>query len=86
VNYVEKELNKSNYITFRNEYFDDMRGQRTGFRTKYYEGFLGYGHWLGTTMLLRPELRYEHSFDVLAYSSGTKKSQFVFASDIIWFF
>ena len=26
VNYVERELNKSNCITFRNEYFDDMRG------------------------------------------------------------
>jgi hypothetical protein len=55
-----------------------MKGQRTGFKTKYYEGFLGYGHWIGTTMLFRPELRYEHSFDVPAYSSGTKKSQFVF--------
>ncbi|HEX8798570.1 MAG TPA: outer membrane beta-barrel protein, partial [Terriglobales bacterium] len=86
VNYVEREFNKSNYITFRNEYFDDIKGQRTGFKTKYYEGFLGYGHWIGTTMLFRPELRYEHSFDVPAYSSGTKKSQLVFASDLIFFF
>ena len=37
-------------------------------------------------MLPRPELPYEHSFDVPAYSSGTKKSQFVLASDIVWFF
>jgi len=86
VNYVEREFNKSNYMTFRNEYFDDMKGQRTGFKTKYYEGFLGYGHGIGTTMLFRPELRYEHSFDMPAYSSGTKKSQFVFASDVIFFF
>ena len=26
----------------------------------YYDGFLEYGHWIGTTMLFRPELRYEH--------------------------
>ena len=37
-------------------------------------------------MLPRPELRYGHSFDVPAYASGTKKSQFVLASDIFWFF
>ena len=39
VNYVEREFNKSNYITFRNEYRDDMKGPRTGCRTKYYEDF-----------------------------------------------
>jgi len=37
-------------------------------------------------MLPRLERRYEHSFDVPAYSSGTKKSQFVLASNIAWFF
>ena len=80
--YVEREFNKANYIAFRNEYFDDMNGQPTGFKTKYYAGFLGYG----TTMLFSPELRYQHSFHVPAYSSGTKKSQFIFASDVIFFF
>jgi hypothetical protein len=85
-NYVERQINKSNYLTFRNEYFNDIKGQRTGFKTQYYEGFLGYGHWIGTTMLFRPELRYERAFDAPAYSSGTKKSQFIFASDIIFFF
>jgi hypothetical protein len=86
VNYVEKELNKSNYLSFRNEYFDDIRGQRTGFKTRYYEGLLGWGHWIGTAILLRPELRYEHAFDAAAYDNGTKKTQFMFASDIIWFY
>lgn len=86
VNYVEKELNKSNYLTFRNEYFDDIKGQRTGFKSRYYEGFVGWGHWIGTTILFRPELRYERSFDTPAYNNGTKKNQFMFASDIIWFF
>ena len=86
LNYVEKELNKANYLSFRNEYFDDIRGQRTGFKTRYYEGLLGWGHWIGSTILLRPELRYEHAFDAPAYDNGTKKTQFMFASDIIWFF
>ena len=86
VNYTEKEFNKSNYLSIRNEYFDDIRGQRTGFKSRYTESFLGWGHWVGSTVLFRPELRFEHSYDARAYSNGTKSSQFVFASDVIFFF
>jgi hypothetical protein len=86
LNYLEKEISKSNYISFRNEYFDDMRGQRTGFRTPYTESFLGWGHWIGTTILFRPELRFERSYNVPAYDNGTKKNQLTFASDMIFFF
>ena len=86
VNYVEKQFGKHDYLTIRNEYFDDIQGQRTGFKTKYTEHLLGWGHWIGTTILFRPELRYEHSYDVPAYNTGTKKDQLVFASDVIFFF
>ena len=86
VNYVEKELNKHNYFTIRNEVMDDMRGQRTGFKTKYSEHLLGWGHWIGTTVLLRPELRFERSYDVPAYDNGTKKNQLMLAGDLIYFF
>jgi hypothetical protein len=86
VNYVGKELNKRNYFTIRNEYMNDMRGQRTGFKTKYTEHLIGWGHWIGTTVLLRPELRFERSYDVPAYDNGTKKNQFMFAGDVIYFF
>src|SRR5579862_590590 len=86
VNYVEKELNKHNYFTIRNEYMDDMRGQRTGFKTKYTEHLIGWGHWIGTTVLLRPELRFERSYEVPAYDNGTKKNQLMLAGDVIYFF
>jgi hypothetical protein len=86
VNYVEKQFSKRDYFTIRNEFFDDAKGQRTGFKTKYSEHLLGWGHWIGTTILLRPELRYERSYDVPAYNNGTKKDQLVFASDVIFFF
>jgi hypothetical protein len=62
VNYVEKPLSKRDYFTIRNEYMDDMRGQRTGFKTKYSEHLIGWGHWIGSTILFRPELRFEGSF------------------------
>jgi hypothetical protein len=94
VNYVERQFNKHNYLTIRNEFFDDMEGQRTGTRTKYSEHLAGWGHWVGTTILFRPELRFEHSYNLPAYDSpclpcgqpGTKKSQLTLSSDLIFFF
>lgn len=94
VNYVEKQFSKHDYLTIRNEFFNDRQGQRTGTKTKYSEHLIGWGHWFGTTILLRPELRFEHSYDRPAYDSpclpcgspGTKKGQLTFASDAIFFF
>ena len=68
-----------------NEYLDS-KGQRTGFKTKYTEHDLSWNHWIGTTVVFRPELRYEHAYDPPAYDNGTKKSQFMFAAHVIWFY
>jgi Putative beta-barrel porin-2, OmpL-like. bbp2 len=86
VNYVEKQFSARDYLSIRNEYFNDIKGQRTGCRTQYSEHLIGWGHWIGTTILVRPELRFEHSYNAPAYNGGTKKSQLVFASDIILHF
>lgn len=94
VNYVERQFSKHNYMTIRNEFVDDVAGQRTGTKTKYSEHLFGWGHWIGTTVLLRPEIRFEHSYTRPAYDSpclpcglpGTKKSQLTIASDAIFFF
>jgi hypothetical protein len=86
LNYVEKELNKKNYISVRNEYFDDIKGQRTGYKSRYTEHLVGWGHWVGSTILFRPELRFERSYDVPAYDNGTKKNQLMLAGDMIFFF
>jgi hypothetical protein len=86
VNYLEHQVSPHDYISIRNEFFDDMRGQRTGFKTRYSEHLIGWGHWIGTTVLFRPELRYEHSYDSPSYQNGTKTSQLTAAGDIIWFF
>ena len=86
LNYFEKQLSKHDYLTIRNEYFDDLVGQRTGFKTPYTEHLLGWGHWVGTTVLFRPELRWEHSYSLPVYDNGTRHSQLTFASDVIFFF
>lgn len=86
VNYVEHEFSKRSYLSIRNEIVDDMKGQRTGYKTKYSEHMVGWGYWIGSTVTFRPEIRYEHSYDVAAYDNGTKKNQFIVAGDVIYHF
>lgn len=86
VNYTNRQIGKKDFITFRNEFFNDIKGQRTGYKSRYSEDGIGWNHWWGTTMVFRPELRFEHSYDAPAYQNGTKHSQFMFAGDIIVFF
>lgn len=86
VNYVEYERNAHNYFSFRNEFVDDIKGQRTGYATKYSEHLISYGHWIGSTLLFRPEIRLEHSYNLAAYDLGTKKTQFVVAGDLTYHF
>jgi opacity protein-like surface antigen len=87
VNYQNFKLSKSDYLVFRNEYFDDVRGQRTGTQTKYSTHAIGFGHWFDVwgenTGLFRPELRYEHSYNAPAYNLGTRKDQLILAADVI---
>jgi Putative beta-barrel porin-2, OmpL-like. bbp2 len=86
VNYFVKEINTHNYLTFRNEFVDDIKGQRTGYATKYSEHLISYGRWIGSTVLFRPEVRLEHSYNLAAYDLGTKKTQFVIAGDLTYHF
>ena len=81
--YVMYKLTDRDYIGMRSEAFDDVRGQRTGFATLYTETTLGWVHWLTPSIEIRPEIRYDHSYNAAAYSNGTKKDQFVFATDVL---
>ena len=86
VGYLNYQIDAKNFISVRNEYFDDIRGQRTGFKTKYTEHMISWNHWIGSTIVFRPEVRYEHAYDAPAYNNGTKKSQLMFAGDMIFFY
>ena len=86
VNYVERQVGKRNYISIRNEYFDDIKGQRTGYKTRYSEHLLGWGHWIGSTILLRPEISYLRAYNYPAFDAGAKKNQTMLAGDVIWFY
>ena len=86
VNYLERQFSKHDYMSIRNEYFDDIVGQRTGVKNRYSEHLIGWGHWIGTTILLRPEVRFEHAYDRPIYDDGGKQSQLTLAGDVIFFF
>lgn len=83
VNYQNFKLSKKDYIVLRNEYFDDVRGQRTGTQTRYSTHGIGYGHWLAENVLFRPELRFEHAYDAPAYNNGTRRNQLIVAADLV---
>jgi Putative beta-barrel porin-2, OmpL-like. bbp2 len=86
VNYVEKEFSPKLFVSFRSEVVNDRRGQRTGYTTKYSENTLSLTKWIGSTIQIRPELRFEHAYDQPAYDGGRTHSQFTAASDLIFHF
>jgi hypothetical protein len=75
VNYFNVELNTNNMISFRNEFYDDVQGQRTGFATRYSSHTLGLTHWVTPDLEIRPEIRYERAYDFPAYNNGRKYYQ-----------
>ncbi|MGA3091710.1 MAG: outer membrane beta-barrel protein [Terriglobales bacterium] len=86
VNFLQKELSAHNFVSFRSDFLDDKKGQRTGYATKYSENTIMWCHWFGTTVQLRPELRFERAWLQKAYDTGRRQSQFTAASDLIFHF
>lgn len=86
VNFLQKELSAHDFLSFRNDFLDDKKGQRTGYGTRYSEDSITWCHWLGTTVQLRPEVRFERAWDARAYDGGRKHNQTTLASDLIFNF
>ena len=81
--YVQKELSPHDYLSFRTDFLNDKKGQRTGYQTRYSENTLSWNHWFGSTVQLRPELRFDHAWDQPGYDDGRHSNQFTAASDLI---
>jgi hypothetical protein len=83
VNYANRQISAHDFISFRSDFLNDKKGQRTGTATKYSEGTLMLSHWVGSTIQIRPEVRFDHAWDRPGYDKGTRSNQFTFASDLI---
>jgi hypothetical protein len=84
VNYVLKQLSPHDFIGFRSDLLNDKKGQRTGFNTKYTENTFMLSHWIGTTVQMRPEIRFDHAWDRKSYDYGKHQSQLTLACDLIF--
>lgn len=73
-------------LTLRTEFYDDLKGQRTGFATRYVNATMGWQHWIGPQVELRPEFGYYRSLDAAAFDNGNAKSLWFFGGDVIWHF
>ena len=83
VNYTMFRIAPCAFVTLRNEFYDDIVGSRTGHATKYSEHSLGVTWWPDKIITLRPELRFDHSYDTPAFDNGKHRSQFVVSMDFI---
>ena len=86
VNFLQKELSPHDFLSFRSDFLDDKKGQRTGYATRYSENTVMWCHWIGTTVQIRPELRFERAWDQKAYDQGRRHNQLTVASDLIFHF
>jgi len=84
LNYTLYEIDHRNFVGMRNEVVNDQNGQRTGFKTMYYEGTVGWNHYFSDDLYIRPELGYYHAFNARAFNNGTRKDQLVLATDLIF--
>jgi hypothetical protein len=73
VNYLNREVTSKFMFGFRSDFLDDKKGQRTGFATKYAENTLYATRYIGSTIMIRPELRFDHSWDLAAQQRKGQK-------------
>ena len=83
VNYTMFRIAPSAFLTLRNEFYNDIVGSRTGHATKYSEHSFGLTWWPDKIITLRPELRFDHSYDTAAFDNGTRRNQLVASMDFI---
>jgi hypothetical protein len=86
VNYINRQLSAHDFLSLRTDLLNDRKGQRTGYAGRYGEETFSWNHWLGSTVQIRPEVRFDHAFDRLSYDNGTHRNQFTAAIDAVFHF
>ena len=86
VNYINREVTSKFMFGFRSDLLNDKKGQRTGIAGKYTENTFYLTRYIGTTVMFRPELRFDHSWDGKGYNNGTARNQLFFGMDVIYKF
>jgi hypothetical protein len=82
VNFTIRQISDRDFITFRNEYWKDTRGERSGFASTYSTHAIGWSHNFSNVWQVRPEIGYYRSYTVPAFDLGTKKNQVMAGMDM----
>jgi hypothetical protein len=82
VNFTVLQLDKKSFVTFRNEWWKDTRGERTGFASTYTSDAIGLSHNFTPWLQVRPELGYYRSWTTPAFDLGTKRNLYMAAFDV----
>ena len=83
VNYTMFRIAPTAFFTVRNEFYNDIVGSRTDHASSYSEHSIGVTWWPDKVVTLRPELRFDHSYDTAAFDNGTRRNQFVASMDFV---
>jgi Putative beta-barrel porin-2, OmpL-like. bbp2 len=86
VNYLNYQFRPNAFLSLRNEFYDDYKGQRFGFPTAYSENTVGVTWFVGSVIAIRPEARFDYGYQVPAFDGGRKWGQFTFDTDAIFFY
>jgi len=97
LNYTMFRLGPNTFFTVRNELFNDLDGNRTGYASLYSEHSIGLTWWPCRLITFRPELRYDHSYgthgsptdlvdEMRVFDNGTRHQQFTAQFDVIYSF
>jgi hypothetical protein len=94
LSYWNYEITPLDNLSFREEFYNDEQGQRTGVKTRYYDLGIGLQHWFGPQIEVRPEIVYYHSLDAAAFNinlptgdaSHAKNYQVLVSGDVILHF
>jgi hypothetical protein len=82
VNYTELELSKKDFFSIRNEWWNDERGERSGFAGVYTSNAIGITHNFTQDLQIRPEIGYYRNWDRPAFNNGTQKGDLIIGTDM----
>jgi len=97
LNYTMFRLGPSTFFTIRNEVFDDIDGNRTGYACLYSEHSIGITWWPSKLITVRPELRLDEAYgthgtkndpvdEAKPFDNGTRRTQLTAQMDVIFHF
>jgi hypothetical protein len=86
VNYLEFAISKKDFISVRNEWWDDPRGMRSGYPGVYSSHAIGLTHNFNKVLQIRPEVGFYRNWDEPAFDLGTKQNLVLAGFDVTYHF